>query len=99
LPLLHGKDEELARVRFRASPKTEEWRGNRVTAVKKQRRWRSVRVLFNHKERRRRVGGRWRTVGFFPFYSGRGGGSGQRAIMAQKRPTVMALMPLKAGVA
>jgi hypothetical protein len=57
LPLLHGKDEELARVRFRASPKMEEWRGNRVTTVKKRQRWRLVRVLFNHKERRRRVGG------------------------------------------
>jgi hypothetical protein len=31
LPRLHGKDEELAGVRFRASPKTEEWRGDRAT--------------------------------------------------------------------
>jgi hypothetical protein len=33
LPRLHGKDEELTGVQFRASPKTE-WRcGNRATAV------------------------------------------------------------------
>jgi hypothetical protein len=43
--------------------------------------------------------GWWRMVGFFPFYSGRGGGSGQRAIMVEKRPTVLAVMPLKVGVA
>jgi hypothetical protein len=30
LPRLHGKDEELAGVQFRASPKTEEWCGDRA---------------------------------------------------------------------
>jgi hypothetical protein len=34
-PRLHEKDEELARVWFRAPPKTEERCGDRATAVKK----------------------------------------------------------------
>jgi hypothetical protein len=33
LPRLHGKDEELARVQFRASPKTEERRGDGAMVV------------------------------------------------------------------
>jgi hypothetical protein len=33
LPRLHGKDEELVGVQFRASPKTEVRRGDLVTAV------------------------------------------------------------------
>jgi hypothetical protein len=32
-PQLHGKDEEFARVRSRASPEVEERRGGRATAV------------------------------------------------------------------
>jgi hypothetical protein len=53
LPRLHGKDEELAKVRFRASPKTEERRGGRATAVKKRRLWRSVRAMLKRGERGR----------------------------------------------
>jgi hypothetical protein len=53
LPRLHGKDEELTRVRFRASPKTEEQRGDRATAVKKRRLWRSVRAMLKRGERGR----------------------------------------------
>jgi hypothetical protein len=33
LPRLHRKDEELTEVRFRASPKTKEWRGDQATTV------------------------------------------------------------------
>jgi hypothetical protein len=50
---LHGKDEELTRVRFRASPKTEERRGDRATTVKKRRLWHSVRAMLKHGERGR----------------------------------------------
>jgi hypothetical protein len=57
LPRLHGKDEELARVWFRASPKTVEWRGDRATSVKKQWRWCSVRAMLKCGERGRRAGG------------------------------------------
>jgi hypothetical protein len=57
LPRLHGKDKELAGVRFRASPKTERRRGDRATAVKNRRRWRLVRVMLKCGERRRREGG------------------------------------------
>jgi hypothetical protein len=72
LPRLHGKDEELTRVRFRASPKTEERRGDRETTVKK--RWRSVRAMLKHGERGRRARrGSVEDGGVLPFYSGRGG--------------------------
>jgi hypothetical protein len=52
-PRLHGKDEELARVRFRASPKTEERRGDRAMAVKKWQLWRSMRAMLKRGERGR----------------------------------------------
>jgi hypothetical protein len=50
---LHGKDEELAKVRFRASPKTEERHGDRAAAVKKRRLWHSVRAILKRIERGR----------------------------------------------
>jgi hypothetical protein len=52
-PRLHGKDEELVRVRFRASPKTKERHGDRATTVKKRRLWRSVRAMLKRGERGR----------------------------------------------
>jgi hypothetical protein len=55
-PRLHGKDEELARVRSRASPEVEERRGGQATAVQNRRRWRSVRAMLKHGEKRREVG-------------------------------------------
>jgi hypothetical protein len=36
LPRLHGKDEELVGVRFRASPKAERQCGDRATTVKRR---------------------------------------------------------------
>jgi hypothetical protein len=57
LPRLHGKDEELAGVRFRVSPKTEERRGDWVMVVMKRWLWRSVRAMLKRGERGRRVGG------------------------------------------
>jgi hypothetical protein len=45
LPRLHRKDEELAGVWFRASPKTEERCGDRTMVVKKRWLWRSVREM------------------------------------------------------
>jgi hypothetical protein len=57
LPRLHGKDEELAGVRFSASPKTEERHGDRAMTVKKQWPRCSVRVMLKRGERGRRVGG------------------------------------------
>jgi hypothetical protein len=51
-PRLHGKDEELARVQSRASPETEERRGDRAIAVKTWRRWRSVRAMLKCGEKR-----------------------------------------------
>jgi hypothetical protein len=56
-PQLHGKDEELARVRSRASPETEERRGDRATVVKTRRQRRSVRAMLKRGEKRREV---WR---------------------------------------
>jgi hypothetical protein len=53
---LHGKDEELARVRSRASPEVEERRGGRVTAVPNRRRRCSVRAMLKCGEKRREVG-------------------------------------------
>jgi hypothetical protein len=57
LPRLHRKDEELAGVWFRASPKTEERCGDRTMAVKKRWLSRSVREMLKRGERGRRVGG------------------------------------------
>jgi hypothetical protein len=51
--LAYEKDEELARVRFRASPKMEERRGDRATAVKKRWLWHSVRAMLKCGERGR----------------------------------------------
>jgi hypothetical protein len=58
-PRLHGKDEELTKVRSRASPKMEERCGDRATAVKTRRRWCSVRVMLKRGEKRREA---WRGV-------------------------------------
>jgi hypothetical protein len=55
-PRLHGKDEELARVRSRASPKVEEQHGGRVTAVPNRWRRRSARTMLKRGEKRREVG-------------------------------------------
>jgi hypothetical protein len=55
-PQLHGKDEELTRVRSRASPKVEERRGGRATAVPNWRRWRSVRAMLKRGDKRREAG-------------------------------------------
>jgi hypothetical protein len=55
-PRLHGKDEELARVRSRASPEVEERRGGQVTAVPSRRRRRSVRAMLKRREKRRKAG-------------------------------------------
>jgi hypothetical protein len=57
LPWLHGKDEELAEVRFRVSPKTEERRGDRAMVMKKRWWWGSVRAMLKRGERGRRAGG------------------------------------------
>jgi hypothetical protein len=57
LPRLHRKDEELAGVQFRASPKTERRRDDRATAMKMQRWWRLVRPMLKRGERGRRAGG------------------------------------------
>jgi hypothetical protein len=56
-PRLHGKDEELARVQSRATPETEERRGDRATAVKTRRRRHSVRARLKCGENRREA---WR---------------------------------------
>jgi hypothetical protein len=56
-PRLHGNDEELTRVRSRASPETEEQRGDRETAVKTRRWRRSVRAMLKRGEKRREA---WR---------------------------------------
>jgi hypothetical protein len=54
---LHGKDEELARVWYRASLEVEERRGGRVTAVPNRQRWRrSVRAMLKRGEKRREAG-------------------------------------------
>jgi hypothetical protein len=49
----HRKDEELARVRSRASPEVEGRRGGRLTAVQNRRRRRSVEAMLEHREKRR----------------------------------------------
>jgi hypothetical protein len=67
LPRLHGKDEELSGVQFRASPKREEQRGDRAMAVKKRQRWRSVRAMLNNGERGWRAGGTVEDGGVLPF--------------------------------
>jgi hypothetical protein len=56
-PRLHGKDEELARVRSRASPEMEERHGDRATVVKTRWRRRSMRARLKHGENRREA---WR---------------------------------------
>jgi hypothetical protein len=53
LPRLHGKDEELDGVQFRASPKTQERHGDRATVVKKWQWWCSVRADHKHGEQGR----------------------------------------------
>jgi hypothetical protein len=53
LSRLHGEDKELAGVWFRASPKVEGRRGDRMTAVKRRRR--SVRVVLGCGEKGRGV--------------------------------------------
>jgi hypothetical protein len=53
---LHRKDEELARVWYRASLEVEERRGGRVTAVPNRRRRRSVRAMLKRGEKRREAG-------------------------------------------
>jgi hypothetical protein len=55
-PRLHRKDEELARVRSRASPEVEGRRGGRATAVQNRRRRRSVEAMLERGERRIEVG-------------------------------------------
>jgi hypothetical protein len=55
-PKLHGKDEELARVRSRASPEVEGRRGGRAMAVQNRRRWRTVEAMLERGEKRREVG-------------------------------------------
>jgi hypothetical protein len=55
-PRLHGKDEELARVRSRASPEVEGRRGGWPTAVRNRRRRRSVESMLEHGEKRREGG-------------------------------------------
>jgi hypothetical protein len=54
LPQLHGEDEELAGVRFRASPEAEEPRGDQTMVVKRRRC--SVRVVLGCGENRIGVG-------------------------------------------
>jgi hypothetical protein len=53
---LHGKDEELARVRSRASPEVEGRRGGRATAVQNRRRRHSVEAMLERREKRREAG-------------------------------------------
>jgi hypothetical protein len=55
-PRLHGKDEELARVQSRASPKVEGQRGGRAMAVQNWRRRRSVEVMLERGGRRIEAG-------------------------------------------
>jgi hypothetical protein len=55
-PRLHGKDEELTRVRSRASPEVEERRGGRATTLPNRRRRRLVRAMLKRGEKRREVG-------------------------------------------
>jgi hypothetical protein len=55
-PRLHGKDEELARVRSRASPEVEGRRGGRVTVVQNRRWRRSVEAMLERGEKRREAG-------------------------------------------
>jgi hypothetical protein len=52
-PRLHGKDEELTRVRSRASPEVEGQRGGRATVVQNRRWWRLVRAMLECGEKRR----------------------------------------------
>jgi hypothetical protein len=70
---LHGKDEELARVRSRASPEVEKRRGGRATAVPNRQRRRSVREMLKHGEKRREAGrGAVKPGVVLAFYRGRG---------------------------
>jgi hypothetical protein len=55
-PRLHGKDEELARVRSRASPEVEGRRGGRVMAMQNWRWWCSVEAMLERGEKRREAG-------------------------------------------
>jgi hypothetical protein len=55
-PRLLGKNEELVRVRSRASPEVEEQRGGWATAVKIRWRQCSVRALLKRGERRKGAG-------------------------------------------
>jgi hypothetical protein len=55
-PRLHGKDEELTRVRSRASPKVEGRRGGQATAVQNRRRRRLVEAMLERGEKRREAG-------------------------------------------
>jgi hypothetical protein len=65
----------------------EEGHGDRSMVVKKRRLWCSVRAMLKHGERGRRVGGGpWRTVGFFAFYSGRGG---RGVVKVEELPALM----------
>jgi hypothetical protein len=70
----------------------EECRGDLAMAVKKWRRWHSVRAMLKHGERGRRAeGGRWTMVGFFTFYSGRGGEGRQPVVKVVELSMLMGM--------
>jgi hypothetical protein len=70
---VYGKDEELTRVRSRASPEVEGRHGGRVTVVGNRRWWRSVEAMLEHGERRIEVGrGAVMSGVVLAFYRGRG---------------------------
>jgi hypothetical protein len=75
LPQLHGEDEELTRVQFRASPEAEGQHGDRVTAVNRLQRRCSMRVVLGCGENRRGVGrgALWNGVLEGSFYMAEGG--------------------------
>jgi hypothetical protein len=75
LPQLHGEDEELTGVRFRASPEVEGRRGGQMTATKRRQRRHLVRAVLECGEKRRGVGrgAVWNGVLEGSFYRAGGG--------------------------
>jgi hypothetical protein len=77
-PRLHWKDEELARVRSRASPEVERRRGGRATVVQNRRRRHSVEAMLERREKRREAGrGAVKPGGGARLLEGSGGAPGR----------------------